>query len=396
MKIIAVFRNIAVGLLLVLGCHEMEHGPLLDGIGSPSQLRNIQVESLPGAAKISYALPDDEGFLYVVAEYMDERGRKKTVKASNFRNFVLLEGFAQESEVEVSLYTVSRSEERSNPTNVVIQPLKASIHHVFETLDAVKTFGGAAVSFHNESENEFVVHTLYKNEEQEWEEYDRFYSSAKENQYAVRGFAPEPTEFAFYLTDKWGNNSDTLYRELTPLYEEELDKSLWQDAALLDDFNEPLYSPLYQLWTPGATTYFFQDYRKYPEKAVMPNWITIDFGKEYILGRMKVNQVSHSDTWKFSSCSPRNFEIWATNNPSTDWNDWTLLGQFESIKPSGLPGGQLSDDDRRVNAEGEEFDMPISSESYRYIRFRTTKTWGGVSYMCALELTFWGQAVNNQ
>src|SRR5690606_16772462 len=119
----------------------------------------------------------DEGFLYVVAEYMDERGRKKTVKASNFRNFVLLEGFAQESEVEVSLYTVSRSEERSNPTNVVIQPLKASIHHVFETLDAVKTFGGAAVSFHNESENEFVVHTLYKNEEQEWEEYDRFYSS---------------------------------------------------------------------------------------------------------------------------------------------------------------------------------------------------------------------------
>lgn len=386
---------ILVALLLMGSCQEIVHEPLVQGTGAPGVLRNVEIENLPGAAKISYTLPEDQFFLYVLAEFTDNNGRKKSVKSSGFKNYLLLEGFGEEREYGVALYTVSRSEDKSDPINVKISPLKAPVHIAFETLDVIATFGGPAIGYVNESGAEYVTRTLLKNEQGGWEEYDRHYSSAKENRYAVRGFLPEPTSFAFYMTDKWGNCSDTLYRDLTPLYEEELDKSLWSDEALIDDFNEPLYSPLYQLWTPGSNTYFFQD-RNLLEKAYMPNWVTIDFGREYVLGRMRYNQVSHSNTWRFSSCSPRLFEIWGTNHPTPNWDDWTLLGEFESIKPSGLPTGQLSDDDLRVNAQGEDFDMPISSASYRYIRFKTLETWGGLGYMCMLELTFWGQQANRQ
>lgn len=385
---------VLLGLLFMFSCKETTHGPLVDGIGAPGQLSSIEVENLPGAARITYALPSDPGFLYVLAEYTDDQGVVHTVKSSNYKNYVLLEGFGSESEYDVTLYTVSKSEDRGEPSQAMIKPLKAPVHSTFETLSVVETFGGVGVNYQNEFGAEFIVYTLFKDDNGEWVEHDLFYSAAEENQYAVRGFTPEPVDFAFFVIDKWKNRSDTLFANLVPLYEEELDKGLWNDAALIDDFNEPLYSPLYQLWTPGGTTYFFQN-RNLLEKRGMPTWVTIDFGKEYILGRMKVNQVSHSNTWRFSSCTPRVFEIWGTNNPTTDWGDWDFLGEYESIKPSGRPvGAPLTDDDMRVNAEGEDYDLPITDKSYRYIRYKVLDTWGSVDYFCLLELTFWGQAKN--
>jgi len=385
---------VLLGLLFMFSCKETSHGPLVDGVGVPGHLSSIKVENLPGAAKISYALPSDSKFLYVLAEYKDDRGIVHTVKSSNYKNYVLLEGFGTESEYTVNLYTVGKSEDRGEPNQVTIKPLKAPVHSTFETLSIVETFGGVGVNFTNKFGSEFIVYTMFKDENGEWVDRDLFYSAAESNQYAVRNFAPEPTEFGFYIIDKWKNRSDTLVATLVPLYEEELDKSLWKDVALLDDFNEPRYSPLYQLWTPGATTYFFQDSRVL-EKTGMPTWVTIDFGREYILGRMKINQVSHSNTWRFGSCTPRVFEIWGTNNPTTNWEDWDNLGEYESIKPSGTPvGAPLTDDDLRVNAEGESYDLPISDKSYRYIRYKVLETWGGVNYFCLLELTFWGQVKN--
>lgn len=371
-------------------CKEVEKGPLVGGNGIPGSLGNIKVENLPGAAKITYSMPDEQSLLYVLAEYTNDHGQKKEVKSSVYKNYVLLEGFGTTNKVDVSLYTVDRAENRSEPFSIQISPLKAPVHTVFETLKVIETFGGVNMTFTNEQQQEYIVHTLYRDSTGEWVDYDRLYSSAESTNYSVRGFESEPVDFAFYFTDKWKNNSDTLLSTLTPLYEEEMDKSLWKDADLIDDFNDPLYSPLYQLWTPGATTYFFQN-RNNAQMVGMPNWVTIDLGKAYIFGRMKLNQVSHSNTWRYGSCTPQVFEVYGSNEATPDWNAWTLLGRFESIKPSGLPVGQLSDEDLRVNAAGEDYDFPASSESYRYIRFKTLRTWGGVNYMCVLELTFWGQ-----
>lgn len=379
-------------LVFLAGCQEKENGPLVTFEGVPGPLGTITVENLPGAAKISYKLPDDQDLLYVEAEYKTSQGEPKSAKSSVYKNFIMLEGFGDSRDYEVDLYTVNRSEERSGPYTVKIHPDTAPVHLAFETLEVAKTFGGVAISLKNELEREYIIHTLYKDSVGEWVEADRHYSSIKDLSYSVRGFEPKPVEFAFYMSDKWKNKSERIEKTITPLYEEEVDKSLWKNAELLDDFYVPRYGPLSRLWDGPDGSYFFQDSRS--DERVMPNWITIDMGQPYILGRMKVNQVNHSNTWRYGSCSPRKFEVWGSNTPTTDWAAWDKLGTFESIKPSGLPVGQLSDDDLRVNKEGENFDFSPTEKSYRYIRFKTLETWGGTEYMCALELTLWGQKDN--
>ncbi|MBD1422782.1 DUF5000 domain-containing lipoprotein [Sphingobacterium chuzhouense] len=388
---------VIISILLVYSCEQKQNEPLVDSFGPPAEVRNVKVENLPGAARLTYTLPSDPGMSYVAAEFTDDRGLRKVVKSSGFKNYVLLEGFGKARDYDVEVYSVSKSEQRSAPVKVNISPTTPPIQLSANTVEATHTFGGVLLNFKNEFKLDYVFYTLIKDEDGRWTEYDRYYSGAETENilFAVRGLEATPTEFAFYLQDKWQNRSDTLYHTLTPLYEEELNKDLWKDAALMDDFNEPLYSPLYQLWTPGERTYFFQNARDYPEKAGMPTWVTIDLGREYLLGRMKTHMVRHANTWKYGSCSPRRFEVWGSNEATTNWDNWTLLGEFESTRPSGRGVGEpLTDDDEKQLVDGEDFEFDLTDQSYRYIRYKVNETWGNTLNFCLLEITLWGQAVN--
>ncbi|NGM62633.1 DUF5126 domain-containing protein [Sphingobacterium sp. SGG-5] len=383
-------------ILLFVGCKESQHTPMVHDGSVPGSLSNIKVENMPGAAKISYTLPDDPNVLYVQAEYSLLSGETKVVKSSVSKNYVLLEGFYSTTERPVKLFAVSRSEVPSDaPSVITIKPLTSPIENARATLEVFETFGGLGLKFLNETQASYIIYTLYKDTETgNWIEHDRFYvSDAREVKFAVRGLAAETKDFGIYFVDKWKNHSDTLFRTLTPLYEEEMDKSLFANAMLFDDYYTPRYAayPLSMLWTPGGTTYFLM--QPAPE-LTLPNWFTIDLGRAYKFGRMRVNQLSHSDTWQFASGSPRVFEIWGSNVKSTNWDDWTLMGTFESIKPSGEPLGTLTADDRALNARGEDFDFEPMDESFRYVRFKTKETWGGNPDVTLLELTFWGQIAN--
>lgn len=383
-------RLLIILSIFLYGCKEKFNEPLVKSDRVPGVVSDIKVTNLPGGAKVSYSLPADNDLLYVQAEFLDQNGKTKVLRSSIYKNFVTLEGFSNTNEYEVKLFAVNRSENRSAPSIAKIKPLLGPMNDVFASLKVFETFGGIAMNFKNETGAELVLHTFYKDSNGNWVDRDRLYSNAKERSYSIRGFEPNPTEFLFYFTDKWKNFSDTLITTVAPLYEEEVDKALWVDANLLGDSNKPRYGPLRELWTPGPTTYFFQIHTD--QNLVLPNWFSIDLGKSYKLGRMKVNDVSHSATWIFSSGTPQIFEIWGSNKASGDWNDWTLLNKFESIKPSGLPPGQNTAEDLALNKAGTDYEFPPSSESYRYVRFKTIKTWGNIPNINILELTFWGQA----
>src|SRR5690606_8017153 len=97
-----------------------------------------------------------------------------------------------------------------------------------------------------------------------------------------------------------------------------------------------------------------------------------------------------------SGAAPQICEGHGSANPSQDgsWDAWTKLGTFESEKPSGAPSGILTDEDTRVAVAGEDFDFPVDNQSFRYIRFKTLRTYGGTYYIALAELTLWGQQVN--
>lgn len=379
---------------LLISCQEKKLEPLLKNNGEADILDVVSVENLHGGAKIIYNLPDDPDISYVMAEYVI-RGEKRTVKSSKYKNFVVLEGFKNTSKYEVNLYTVTRSEKRSEPVSVTIEPLKPPIYYIFHSLKVNNTFGGIDISFYNEAEDEYVLHTLMKDSTNTWVEYDRLYTSAKERDYAIHGLAAEPTEFAFFFMDRWQNYSDTLYKTLTPLYEEELDKSLWKLYPLDNDTYAPRWDrPIEHIWDGSLTS---QPYGIDPSKASLPQWFTIDLGQAAIFSRFRFNeyfkdQSSHRQ-WAFGGGSPKEYEIWGSNNPSKDgsWDSWTLLGKIESIKPSGLPPLQLTNEDIAAVIHGEDYTFPYTGKAYRYIRFKTLSTWGGTSALMFAEMTLWGQ-----
>lgn len=379
--------------LPMIGCEEDKKGPLVDYPGVPPEITNIQVESLPGAAKISYNFPVNSGILYVVAEYYIRDNEKMTVKSSFFNSTLYVEGFAEETDYTVTLYTVNRSEVRSQGVTRTVTPLKAKLHDVRETLKVSETFGGVIIDFVNEAEKEYIFYTLIQDEETgEWIEYDRLYTQSKNRKYTVRGLEAKPTEFAFYFADKWKNNSEFFFVTLTPLFEMYIERDSWKLLSLSDDTTIGQYSgwDADNLFVSGPDPFFYAD------PVSFPCWFSVDLGQRYKFSRLRYNQMNrpgpYEYAFQFAGCAPKIIEIWGTNNPTTNWADWTHLATFESIRPSGLNiGAQFTQEDLDVLRDGEEFDFPDMAESYQYIRWKTVRNWGGNKVICFCEMNLWGQ-----
>lgn len=125
----------------------------------------------------------------------------------------------------------------------------------------------------------------------------------------------------------------------------------------------------------------------------MPQWFTFDLGTTAALTRMKLYQRGTNATRLYSGGNVRKFEIWGATDPNPDgsWDDsWVLLGEFESVKPSGLPAGDMTSDDLNYILAGENFSFE-DAPPVRYIRFKTLSNWDSRDrgFVNIGEVTFW-------
>lgn len=380
----------------LMGCMKTMEPEPLNGSGSaPDPVTNISVENLPGGARITYTVPSNPDFSYVEAVFSRKGNQQIKTISSLFNNFVELEGFADTNEHEVKLYSVSRSEKRSAPVTVKFTPSTPPIETVYNTIQVREDFGGVNIQFLNEGEKEYVLYTLVKDSTGNWTRYDRLYSKAATRNYSLRGFEPEPTDFAFYLTDKWQNSSDTLFTNITPIYEELIEKN-WKLYPLPGDNYAPHYTnrDITKIWDDNITTNLGYFIGLLPGQP-LPHWFTIDLTKPYKFSRMKVLQY-YLTNYAYNLGNPRVFEIWGSNDPPQDgsWNNWTMLVHCESIKPSGSGPAIKTAEDEAYAAAGEDYDFPGGLEAYRYIRFKTIETWGNAMNLLLFEITLWGQDPN--
>ena len=88
---VAPFMRTAGLLVLILvfafACEEERVGQNPVDNTPPSAVSNVQIEALPGGAKISYDLPNETDISYVICEYMFN-GEKKVVRSSIYSNFL--------------------------------------------------------------------------------------------------------------------------------------------------------------------------------------------------------------------------------------------------------------------------------------------------------------------
>ncbi len=416
-------KHIITGCLLVVitmcACKKDERGPLSKDKTVPGPVRNAQVTNLAGAALITYTLPDNENLLYVKALYT-LNGQQKEVKVSMFQKKLLVEGFGNTDERVIELYAVSRSEVMSEPVSVTIKPLTPPIVNVFRSLKTDSTFGGINVKYVNADSANIVFEVLVADSVGDWQHVDFNYTSMKQGAFNIRGFPPVERTWGIYARDRWDNHSDTLKVKITPIYEEELDKTKFNDVrnafakyipqfAPLPNSGLPVvnavdYSgsyPLRNLYDDKVTTMFHTK-----EKYDLPVWIPIDLDKsgasEFVLSRFKIWQ--RTGAYIFNHGNPHHWEIWGTNKPnvtSTDPNNtdpntgWVKLGEYVMTKPSGWDVGQNSNEDIQVAADGQEFELPNGVPAVRYIGWKNIDSWGSIDgytgFFHLFELSVWGQ-----
>ena len=378
--------------------------PLVEGGNAPGQVTDIEVENTSGGAILTYTPPSDQNLAYVQAVVNVPGGKVYEYKASPYNARIEIIGLGSADPQEVKLYSVSRSEKRSEPVSVTIHPLDPPYIGVYKSMELTEDFGGVNVKFENISEAELALTLCVKNDKGEMEEVDTYFTEAKEGNFTWRGMDPIEKDFGVYIRDRWDNFSDTLYAKLTPLFEEELDKNKFRDLTLPGDAK--IYTTEWNiakvfLWNGTYGKEFaadgcYGDWLNMSTEGMVTNdplWITIDLGQTAQLSRLRLNHY-----YTYQNKAPRRYEIWGcTNEPPLDgsWDNWYKMAEHEQIKPSGLPVGSYGPGDEENWLAGDNITFSKDLPKTRYIRIKCLENWKGDTHMSIAEVTFYGSVVGN-
>ena len=383
-------------IVTFVACSEEEGPkPLESNTIAPAVVENVTVENLPGKAKLTYTLPSDKDLLYIVARYTLENGTPMEVKASYYRNWMLLEGFAGESEREVKIYAVNRSETESEPITVKVLPSRAPIFDVFETLTAEPDFGGLRVKALNSTSEDLAILVMQKNTQGDWEPIPTsIYTAATEISRSLRGFNVEPQDFALVVRDRWLNVTDTLFTTITPYFEQLMPKSQNVAVHLSNDTQVIGTYPVSNLWD-GETLEWWGSYFTDRTVDVGNHLVTWDIGQITKLSRLHIWQFSEpigGQRLYYYLGAMKKFRIWGSNqisDPNLE-SGWTLLGEYEIKKPSGLPYGQENNDDLVAAQNGADYEIPLDAPAVRYLRIECLDNWIGGKFMAVSEVNVYG------
>ncbi len=382
--------------LMVSSCDEERVGQNPIHNNPPPEVSNVQIEPLPGGAKISYDLPNATDISYVECEYLF-KGEKKLVRSSVYSNFVIVEGLPDILPCEFTLYLVDHSENRSEPIHGSFIPLEPPYLTISKTITMEPDFGGVVIRWHNETNVMIGAFLLAMDDDGEWIEHDLVFSTITDEKRSIRGYDTKERNFGVVLIDRFGNTSDTVVESAIPLYEKELDKKNFRNAALLgDNYTVRTGRPIENIWDNDLNVIWHTD----PSAGfIPPQTFTIDLGVEAKLSRLML--WNRPNEFIFSQHNVRYFEVWGAKELSHDRNDaywlgddwkdeWILLGDFEQIKPSGLPLGQYTDEDVAATNAGSEFVFESGADEVRYIRFVVKETWGRTAALHIAEISVFG------
>lgn len=388
---------ITILLLGVVSCSEEPIGQTPTNNNPPSAVKNVQVESIPGGARIKYELPKETDISYVKGEYLFQ-GKTRVVRSSIYNDIMTVDGLGSTDPVEIALYTVNHSEVASQPVKASFTPGTPPVKTIISSIDMQTDFGGVKVTWENETGTEIGITLLTSDDKGELIEGETLYSALKEGDYSFRGYDTKERTFAICITDRWGNVSDTIKSVHSPFYETLLDKSKHKQNVLPLDNNTALGSwPFSNLFNGAIGN---NGWHTTEPGDRLPLFFTIDLGTEAKISRFKL---WGRQGYEYSHNNIKFFEVWGTTNYKTgqmedywetgsSWEtdgDWEILGDFYTYKPSGEVGPVTNDDKTYFN-NGFEFIIPLEKKNVRYLRFKMKANWSGGKALHISELSFYG------
>jgi Domain of unknown function/Domain of unknown function (DUF5126)/Domain of unknown function (DUF4959) len=359
---------------------------------APAPVTNVKVSVSPGAAILTYKLPADPQLSYVKALYEMQPGVFREAKASYYTDTLHLTGFGDTLVHKVQLFSVGKNEKASAPVELTVQPLRPAVQSTFASITMGATFGGVQITFQNDAKDNLAITLMMDSTgKNTWTTVNTFYTGAPLGNYSVRGFDTTVKKFGVFVRDRWNNRSDTLIKSVKPVYEELISKSTWKEVHLPTDTWAQADGGYQFSWLfdNNINTIFAST-----NLSVLPQWSTVDLGKKVVLSRIVEHQ-QQADHF-YAGSAVKKFELWGSNDPSPDgsWDNWVLLGSFNSFKPSGLPLGQTTEEDRNYAwFKGEDFSFDKLLPAVRYLRFKTLETYSMSGQVVIAEIDLWGQQV---
>ncbi|TKC61379.1 DUF4959 domain-containing protein [Pedobacter hiemivivus] len=404
MKLFKSILMIALIFIVLYGCQKDIIGPLGNNMTPPGTVSNVKVLNQSGQATLTYTLPTDDDIAYVKAEYTLLSGAKREVRASFYTSQMVVDGFGDTEVHTVTLRVVNKSEVPSAPITVQIKPLENAIQIAFRTMKVVAAFGGINVSLTNTGKANLSIIPMRQQGYKGWVPFDGIYTAAEVVSKNIRGLETVPIKIAVVIRDRFLNQTDTLFAEVTPLFEMPLAKSLykempgviWPGDQKANFSNNGIDATgIKRMWDGETVAWPSCAYTPPTVTDQGPHSITFDLGQTAQLSRLVIwdypETISARKTY-FYRGNMKNFEIWGSANPNPDgsYDSWYKLGTYQSVKPSGLPYGEVSDEDLTTAQAGFSWDLDINVPKLRYLRIKNLSNWQGTNFLLITEVQAYG------
>lgn len=400
---------LALALLCFSACEDLDtyNDIVSTDKTQPGEITNVKVANYAGGALISYTLPKSPNLLYVLAEYKINDKVQRQTKSSYYTDTIRVDGFEKNAEYEVTLYAVTRAEVKSKAVVVKVHPETPSYLTSFGTINVQRDFGGANITVSNPNKQAIGVIVITDDSTSgKMLPIEQYYTEAGDINFSVRGFDTLEHRFGVYITDRWGNISDTVITTLKPIYETLVPKDRFSEYRLGSD------SPL------GATGLGWNTSHLWDNITTDPGWhteaghgqplqlCTFNMGTAVKLSRFKIWErgEAYGNDYSYGHGNPKSWTLWGSNaaapqdvelpvnsNPGDVVGDWTNLGNYDCPPPpsGNAPGQTTAVDLEAVNA-GFEFNVSLSAPKVKFIRLAVKSTWGNTDFAHVMELSFWG------
>lgn len=444
---------LSISIFLFFECTKVQDWSDAKDAIPPGSVTNPRVENLHGGARISYNSPTDVDLLGVKAKYKyNEEDQYREIFSSIYRDTIEIYGFPNTDERTISLLSVDKSGNESDPVEVKIKPLTVPVELIKNSISAQPIYGGIYVKWINDMNSNISISVYTMDETGKLALDEAYYSKLKEDSYNFRGYDDNERSFRIEVKDRWGNVTylDTI---LKPLYEEEIisrdnqgkllferfswadGASLWRGETSKDKSSSEGWANAFDGITLGGKPYWGSGHNllntfdpSLPKnQIVFPIYVIFDLKEEVTLSRIIIwGRGVDSDAPKYYQVgNPKRLEVWGTDETPkggprdfetmeqslvywTDWpaiggeglwrNDWFQLIEGKALPPSGARNyTEVTEEDRLFADKGFQFEVPseTGNKKVRYIRLVINEIWElGRDHFQIMEIKIYGSYVN--
>lgn len=407
-------------LLLLNSCDNAETGD----VTPPAQITDVVFTPQYGGGYFTYTIPNDVDFLYTRAEYTIDTGEKISKTSSVYSDTLFVEGFGQEKEYEIKIFSVDRNSNESKPVITKIIPLSPTTANVLESVQVKPGFSSIVLDWVNLMRQNITIFVeVVVGDAKATKIYA---SNLEKDRFTIPNLAGEPHSVKVYIKDNYQNQTEIKdFGQVTPLMDGPISKKQWtflRDQLLYgnkwdyaispDPFKQkPLaeYQGTYRddslknarmTYYEGRIEKFWDNEYDYEPKLNLNYFHTgpqsypfsyyIDMGREIKGSRFKIWQ---RNAWGmlYGGENVEIWEIWISDDkdPSDGvFDGWEYVGRYKLVKPSSVI------EQKNQARNGHEYmfypENPRFTKPFRYLRYKGIKQYGNGNSGCTSEITVYG------